>query len=295
MSDILDNFVEDSIDLADNSFGVLEVNVHVDDTIAIDSETDFIRPLIEFTRPNLDNRPIRLYFDLEVIESMDSHAMRIYETESVEGEGVLIDVVRIKAGIDFVEVTNYSDTFNWFRLEVLDPFGESLGISDRSILAECTENKILTIREAMRDTNPEDPAFSDDDLLIKMRMGARRLGSGYRNLSDVPENMWGLIIILVRIDLCYVLAFDFAKYQRLEIPGGASLHRDQLYKHYLDIAKQLEDYYRRFMGDINSEMDLSAHTVEVSDMERDSYETGFTESNLQTGGGLEQSWRMRRL
>lgn len=228
--------------------------------------------------------PLRLYFDLSVIKDMDSHSIRVYECESVEADGTVIATVKLKAGLDYIEVTTYTDPFNWFRLEILDSNGASLILADSTILAENAYNKVTAIREAIKDTNSANPAFTSDDLISKIRMASIRLNN-YRNIDSVPDSLWPVLIILVRIDICYVLAYDYAKYQRLEIPGGATFSRDELYKHYLELAKQLEEYYERIKVDLTDDVDLGIGTagVNVSEMSRDSYETGMEEADLRSG------------
>lgn len=226
---------------------------------------------------------IRLYFDLDSLQGLDYKSIRIYECESAGDIGDEIAEVAMQAGKDYVETSAYSDAYHWFRLEVLDSAGSVIVSADEPVLAEDAYNKVSILRSEIKDTNTTDPAFTSDELIGKMRFGVSRINNA-KNVSTLSDGLWPLLVILVRIDICYVLAFDYAKYQKLEIPGGANLARDELYKHYLELAQQLEDYYERAKKDLldssDDDMEIGTSSIKVSTMIRDSYETGQEESDI---------------
>lgn len=195
---------------------------------------------------------VRVYFDLESIEGLDYHSVAIYECESPDDTGVLIDTIKIRAGDDFVDSLLATDPFSWFKVIVLDPLGEEVLPISSAVLAEATQNILLDIRTELKDTR-EHPAFSDSELIRKMRLGVLRFNAK-TTIANIASNIWSIIVILVRIDCCLVLAYDYARYLRLEIPGGAALSKDQLYTHYLQVATQLESYYQAIKKDLDKNM-----------------------------------------
>ena len=208
---------------------------------------------------------IRVYIDLESLEGYDYKSVEIYECESPDDDGTLIDTVEIKAGVDYVSSTLAVDPFSWFKLAILDGVGATILESDVPVLAEVAQDRLQYIRQELKDTNETNPAFRDEELIEKIRLAALRFNK-IRNLSEVPENIWPIITILVRIDTCYVLAYDYARYVRLEIPGGAALSKDALYTHYLEVAQKLEDYYDKIMSSLTRK-----GTQEVDDDSADGF------------------------
>jgi hypothetical protein len=228
--------------------------------------------------------PVRFYFDVPKPEDFDAHSIRIYELSSLQDTGQLIDTVRIKAGQDYIETASHTDAFSFFRLQLINADGSATLDSD-VIFAEDANLRLMHLREAIKDTNQEDPGFSDDELVKKMRLAALRMNN-VKNLSSIQERFWPILELLVRIDICHVLAFDFAKYQKLEIPGGPSFTKDELYDHYIRVADQLTKYYDQIKAEALGPMEHigdgeDESPIAVSDMQRMSYVTGMTEKSLE--------------
>lgn len=217
---------------------------------------------------------LRVYIDLDSIKEIDSSAIEVLQCESPEDTGTAIETVKLKAGVDYVEFSSATDPFAWFKLNVLDPGGGVILESDEPVLAEYAQDKINFIRKELKDTAEVDPAFSDPDLISRIRMSALRYNK-IRNLNEVPESVWSIITILVKIDCAYTLAYDFAKYMKLEIPGGAALSKDELYKHYIEVANALESYYTKIKDELTKKgsedigNDGDVIKVHISDMELD--------------------------
>lgn len=236
--------------------------------------------------------PARLFFDLppsvedtEDAEAFDSFEIEIFELDSPQSIGTSIDTVRINPHKDYVETDKIVSEFSWFKLVIKNEAGDKKLEANVPILSERTQLRVNQIREAVRDTNRSDPAFSDNELMQKMRLAGMRLNN-IRNLSSVGEKFWPIIELLVRIDVCNVLSFDYAKYLRLEIPGGPSLARDELYTHYINVCESLNKYYEDIkkdaVGEISNAGDgVSEGDITVSTMTRLSYETGLIERNLE--------------
>lgn len=231
---------------------------------------------------------VRFYFDLpesegEIIAS-DFKSIKVMELASYgDPTGTEVGTYPILAGVDYVEATSedVEDEFHWFKLIILSASAEVICESD-PVIAETTSVKVNSIRTTIKDTSITAPAFTDEDLLSKIRLAAVRYNN-VQNLSRIPERMWAIIELLVRIDICHVLAFDYAKYLRLEIPGGATLGRDELYTHYLEVASKLEEYYKGIKDDLQGNLGEGGEdgsAIHVSSLERDSGQTGYTESEL---------------
>ena len=228
--------------------------------------------------------PARLFFTLPAQADFDSYQIEIKELSSPSDKGVVIDTIRINPSLDYVEVNNITSEYSWFKLTILNREGERREAKN-AILSEKTSLKITEIRKSVKDTNSTDPAFSDNELLNKMRLAAMRLNN-IRNLSSIHDKFWPIVELLVRIDICNVLAYDYAKYLKLEIPGGSSLSRDELYQHYIDVANSLQRYYENIKKDSESELSSAGDgevldSVQISNLTRLSYETGFVEDSLE--------------
>lgn len=227
---------------------------------------------------------VRIFYDLPDKADFDSHSIEVYELASPKDVGTLIDTVRVTPGVDYIETEEATSQYSWFKLRIKN--ADSTAFSDAlPVLGEKAFEKIYSIREAVNDTNLENPAFSDVEIMNKIRLSAMRLNA-IKNISSIAERFWPIIELLVRIDICNVLAFDFAKYLKLEIPGGPTLSKDELYKHYIEVAKALEEYYSKIKADAEGEIsgagdgDTSIGAVTVSDATRMSYETGLEETSL---------------
>lgn len=228
--------------------------------------------------------PVRFYFDVPKPEDFDAHSIQVYELASLQDAGTLVDTVRIRAGQDYIETDKHTDAFSFFRLKLINA-DATAEMDSGVVLGEEADKRVLSLREAIKDTNREDPGFDDDTLINKMRLAALRINN-IRNLMSIPDRFWPIVELLVRIDICHILAFDFAKYQKLEIPGGPTYSKDELYDHYIRVADQLQKYYNEIKADAAGPMDNAGDgqvqsQINVSDMTRTSYVTGMEEKSLE--------------
>lgn len=229
--------------------------------------------------------PVKLFFTLPPQGEFDSYEIEVRELSSPQDKGTVIGTFRINPDLDYIEINRATSEYSWFKLTILDRKGKKLE-SKSAILGEKTSVKINQIRESIKDTSKTAPAFSDDELMNKMRLAAMRLNN-IHNLSSIPDKFWPIIELLVRIDVCNVLAFDYAKYLKLEIPGGPSLSREELYEHYINVADSLQKYYGHIKKDSGREIDKAGDgdganisAIQVSNATRLSYETGCIEEDL---------------
>ena len=227
----------------------------------------------------------KLYYDLSLAGEFDSYAINVFELSSTQDTGILIETVVINPLVNFIEINNAVSRFSWFKLQIVNQDASAELDTEDLVLAEEAFGRVVKIREAIKDTKRVDPAFSDQELLEKMRLAAMRLNN-IHNLDTVHDRFWPVIELLVRIDICSVLAFDYAKYMRLEIPGGPVLMRDELYTHYIRLMKSLEEYFKALKTGIGGEMGEAGDGetvsgVGVSTMSRISLETGAEEKGLE--------------
>ena len=227
---------------------------------------------------------IRLYYALPATVDFDSYAIRVYELNSPQAEGTLIDTIIINPLVSYVETENAVSEFSWFKLEIINQDESETLLAEDPILGEVAAGRVVRVREAIKDTKRGDPAFSDQELVEKLRFAAMRLNN-IKNLSTIEEKFWPIIELLARIEICSILAFDFAKYIKLEIPGGPTLAKDELYTHYIRVMEQLQKYYDNIKDDISAELDEAGDgdkgsNIHVSTMTRLSMETGMVEDEL---------------
>jgi hypothetical protein len=227
---------------------------------------------------------IKLHYTLPAPADFDSYAIRVYELNSPQEEGTLIDTIIINPLVSYIETENAVSEFSWFKLEVVNQDESATLLSEDPILGEVAHGRVVKLREAIKDTKRGDPAFSDQELVEKLRFSAMRLNN-IKNLSTIEEKYWPIIELLARIDICSILAFDYAKYIKLEIPGGPTLAKDELYTHYMRVMEQLQKYYDNIKDDISAELEEAGDgdkgsTIHVSTMSRLSFETGAVEEDI---------------
>lgn len=148
---------------------------------------------------------------------------------------------------------------------------EESELSD-AVLGEKMDDILLKLFTAMGDTDRLDPAFTDDEFILKWKE-AVRIFKGREGVTHLHESEISTVIILVRISCCYDLAYDTAKYSKLVLPEGLELHKGDRVKYYLDIAKQLELRYQQIIGDLGGEDGILSGTpsFEVVDETKKTY------------------------
>lgn len=117
-----------------------------------------------------------------------------------------------------------------------------------ALLGDNTAVVITSVRQALNDTDLTNPAFTDDELILKIKEAIRRF-KGVESKVMVFESELSVIILLVRISCCYSLAYDNARVYRLELPDDLKLFRGEITEHYLAIAKGLENHYKQLLDD----------------------------------------------
>jgi len=189
---------------------------------------------------------IRLYYDAEEIKELDVLYIDILEALSLSSSYGVIDRVVYNSNDDYVTTNNDTDIANYFKLSYIGSDGGEIAISSPIISEEIT-TLIDSVRQEIGDTNLGAPAFSDEEIISKFRSAAKK-HSNKRNLSTVRDDEWSLVMILVRIDCAFALAYDNARFYRLQLPGGLEIDKGDRSEHYLNVAKGLQRYYNDLMN-----------------------------------------------
>lgn len=202
---------------------------------------------------------IRLYFDVEALQTaleesddytegslLDIVSFKVYEGSSQSGTFTLIDTIDYNPQYDFIETEGAVSDFNWFKLAYVDSDAIESDQSE-AILAEHIYTIIDKVALTLGDINREDEAdmaFTDNEYIMKIKE-ATRTHTGSNKLEGLDEGEVSMIALLVRISCCYDLAYDSARYSKIGLPDGISIDKGERVKHYLSIAKQLEDRYAK--------------------------------------------------
>lgn len=181
-------------------------------------------------------------------EILDIHSVKVLEGLSLNGTYSEIETLKIDARqTNFVSVSQYQSPANWFKLVFVDPDGAELATTD-PLVAEEIGTIVDDVRAEIGDTDSDNPAFSDDEYLRRVRLAMRRY-KGEKNLSYIEEQDIPVIALLVRADICRVIAYDHAKYYALAA-ATAQLDKWQIGEHYLRVAQELEAYWDRLKVDL---------------------------------------------
>ena len=145
------------------------------------------------------------------------------------------------------------------------------------VLAENIATIIEQVRVAIKDTSEDAPAFTDDELILKVREAIKRF-TGENSSVITHEYQLSVIILLVRISCAYDLAYNTARYYHLELPDNLRLFRGEITEHYLNVAKALEGQYKRLTEDLG---EGGSRAFEVVDCTKKSY---FKSSRFRSQG-----------
>ena len=188
----------------------------------------------------------RVYFESP---KGDITSIRIYGSNTITGVFSVVDIIPFNPNLSYVDV---SADFYYYRLEFYN--GTALVISTTASLAEDSANIVVKVRIDLGDISETDPAFGDDELVDKIKAATVRV-TGSESLGSLTAFQLAQVQNLVMIDCCYNLAYDNARFTKISLPDGISLDKGERVKHYLNIAKQLENAYRM----ANQDMDASGN------------------------------------
>jgi len=216
---------------------------------------------------------LRIYLDIDSLqeelgenEILDIVSFNVYESVSKGGIFTLIENVDFIPAEPFIEITEEADITNWFKLSYLNTAGDVSELSE-PVLGEYIDNIIYQSSVALGDTDRDNPAFTDEEYILKIREGIRRY-KGPGGHSYISEADVSVIILLVRISCCYDLAYDNSKYYSITLPEDMHFDKGQRVGHYIRLAQSLESYYRRLTEDFDADLEDS---FEIVSMTRQSY------------------------
>ena len=225
---------------------------------------------------------VRLYVDLKGLEAslkeeygedyvLDVVSLNVYNCQSKGGEFALLVNSSANPTLNYIVVDAPRDT-DWFKVSWIDTLGTESDLSD-PFLCELTASFITKAATALHDTNRESDttvAFTDEEYIRKLRQAIRKLFQRDNlPLSELTESEFEAALISVRQSCCYDLAYDTAKYYKLQLPEGMVLERNQVPEHYISLAKALGQYFddtRDDMGIITPQS-----TIEELDSKSTSY------------------------
>jgi hypothetical protein len=178
----------------------------------------------------------------------DVHSVDVAECASLKGTYIFREKVKIAAqDQNYIEVFKHHDPANWFQLTFKKADDTTIATTE-PLVSEVVGTVIDTIRADIGDTDLQDPAFSDEEYMQKIRFAMRRY-KGEKNLSFIEEEDYPVIALLTRIDIANIIAYDHAKYFALQAPE-AQLDKSQVMNHYLQVAQGLEEYWAKIKRDL---------------------------------------------
>lgn len=194
----------------------------------------------------------------DVTNRRDMHSIRVYESNSFDGDSTLIDTIKIAPGAEEIWAENASDDFihKWYRLEfVSDPSLPEADITvfgrTEPIVPEQLYSIVDDVREWLGDTDLGSPAWPDKHYIQNIRFAVKQY-KGEENLTFLKESDIIPIQLLVREIYALAIAYDHGKYYQLQAPA-ATLDKSQIMTHYLQIVEALRAQYAAIEKRLNLE------------------------------------------
>lgn len=201
---------------------------------------------------------------LDVPETrQDLKFIRVSESDSFDGTYTVIDTVQINFGELYIYSDGASDDYlyRWYKLEFIsDPNAVNpdtglpveaphiYGTTD-AVVPETVACIVDDIREWLGDTDLTNPAWPDKHYVHTIRFAIKQ-HKGEKNLTFIGDEDTVPIQILVRQEYALAIAYDHAKYYKLEAPA-ATLDKSQIMTHYLEMVKALDEHYREISRRLN--------------------------------------------
>lgn len=191
---------------------------------------------------------------------LNVHSVRILESKSYSEGYEIIDEIKVSLSTQYVETGNADfDNLNyWYKLRYIsDPsvtpvtfFAET-----EPLLPEPISNCVNTLREWMGDydSGKDDwiPAWTDPEYLQTIRFALKQ-HKGTVNLSHINDEDWLPIQLLVRSHFSNIIAYDHAKYYRLQV-ATATMDKSDIQKNYQSYAMESDRQYKEIASRLNLE------------------------------------------
>lgn len=208
--------------------------------------------------------------------SFDLRYVLLLESPSREGLYKQIDKIQIDTTSKFIESEKAEDPGNWFRIQ-FEAADYRLSQQSDPLIAEDILDLIDMVRRELKDMG-DPPAFGDEHYMMKLRSAVWR-HRGEQNLSLVGEYEWEVILLLVKAGMARDLAKDTSRYHTLSLPGGLTLSKGEISRHYLDVAEAYEKAYSAARKDIN-ELHALKSSIRVATVLKNDMYTGLTVREL---------------
>lgn len=191
---------------------------------------------------------------------LNVHSVRILESKSYADGYSVIDEIKVSLSTHYIETGNANFDFlnYWYKLRYIsDPsvtpvtyFAET-----EPLLPEPISDCINTLREWMGDydSGKDDwiPAWTDLEYTQAIRFALKQ-HKGTINLSEINEEDWLPVQLLVRSHFSNIIAYDHAKYYRLQV-SSASMDKSDIQKNYQSYAQEADRAYSQIVSRLNLE------------------------------------------
>lgn len=191
---------------------------------------------------------------------LDINSVRVMESSSYATGYEVVDDIPINISSKYVETTKASSDYmnRWYKLTYIsDPKVTPLTIyaETEPVLPEPLSDCIETLRGWMEDydSGKDDwvPAWSDTEYVQSIRFALKQ-HKGTVNLSEIGDEDWLPIQLLVRSHLSNIIAYDHAKYYRLQV-ATASMDKSEIQRNYQSYAQEADRQYREIANRLNLE------------------------------------------
>lgn len=175
----------------------------------------------------------RVYFNADGFDNIQF--VRIFHSNTISGSFLHLQDIPYNPSFDYVDVD--SDSY-YFKVAFIIG-GKQTELSG-AVIPEDIGRIINIVSTDLGDINRDDPAFSEEEYVMKIRLAVKIL-KGVETVSTLSDSDMDIICKLVMKSCCYVLAYDNARYTKLTLPDGISLSKGDRVAQYLAIVKALEN------------------------------------------------------
>lgn len=132
------------------------------------------------------------------------------------------------------------------------------------LVAFLRESCLIDDPELVVDTNYL--ALTDEQLQAILLFANSRVSKGKYTLDSVPESYIYPVMLLSKKEIYHRLASKYAPDYTIEGESG-TLNISDRYRHFIELAKQMEEEYKNYLEDMESNRDVS-NTDSYSDLAR---------------------------
>lgn len=189
---------------------------------------------------------------------LNVHSVRIMESVSFADGYTNIDDIPINKTTEYVE-TGRADSDNanrWYKLRYIsNPSVNPITVfaETEPLLPESLSNCVETLRQWMGDydSGKDDwiPAWTDLEYMQSIRFALKQ-HKGTTNLSQISEEDWLPLQLLVRSHFSNIIAYDHAKYYRLQV-ATASMDKSEIQRNYQSYAQEADRAYAQISNRLN--------------------------------------------